>query len=409
MSKQHRHNNLNEKNHRIMIIAGEASGDLHGGALAEALFSKNPSVYIVGFGGEKMREAGVDIRFDIKKLGIVGIIEVFFHFPVILEAYRRAVKILENQIQLLVLIDFSGFNLRVAKAAHRLGIPVVYYVSPQVWAWRSGRIKTIARYVDLMLVILPFEKEIYDKANVPCEFVGHPLLDEYKRRGTSISEAVPRKNVERSPTIALLPGSRLREVTSLLPLMLAGLEALQETFPWLQVKIPVASSLPKQLIPDIISSSSLAITLTNGTVYDVLHQSDLAVVASGTATLQSALSGTAMVVIYKVSWISYTLARLLAHVKYACIVNIIANERFVPELIQGSCSAENIAKELKHLLRNETEHKKMQEKLLKVAQKLGAPGASSRAASAILRLLDKTDQNKNPLLEQGSVMNQVMS
>ncbi|MDC4223313.1 MAG: lipid-A-disaccharide synthase [Candidatus Manganitrophus sp.] len=228
----------------MMIVAGEASGDLHGGALAEALLKKDPSLEMVGFGGSAMRRAGVEILFDVSRLGVVGIFEVLLHLKSVWEAYRFAVQTLKRGVDLLVLIDYPDFNLRLAKAAKRLGIPVIYYISPQIWAWRSGRIKTIAERIDLMLVLFPFEKEIYSKAGVPCEFVGHPLVDE----AASVRLKYPSKTaylegVGFSPsgtTVGILPGSRRREVSMLLPEMLQAMVSLSKEFPNLQVLIPVA-------------------------------------------------------------------------------------------------------------------------------------------------------------------------
>lgn len=384
-----------EKSPRIMIIAGEASGDLHGGRLAKALLSQNRPIELIGFGGTAMQQAGVDIRYDIKKLGIVGLIEILFHLRVIWEAYRYAISLLKSQVALLVLIDFSGFNLRVAKAAKKMGIPVVYYVSPQVWAWRSGRVQTIAKYVDQMIVILPFEKAIYDKAHVPCEFVGHPLLDELSEIKKA-DKNIKRNNNEKTPTIALLPGSRKREVLSLLPAMLAALERIQEEFPGLQVLIPVASSLPTELIPELTTASPLPITLIKGSVYDVLFQADVAIIASGTATLQGALANIPMVIVYKISRISYILARYLIQIQSMSLANIVADKPFIPELVQENVSATRISSEIRHLLTDKDAYKKMKQNLSEVASRLGSPGASNRAAKIIYRLLDKQSRPAAP-------------
>ncbi len=387
-----------KKSPRIMIIAGEASGDLHGGGLAKALLQQNPSTQLIGFGGTAMQKAGVDIRYDIKKLGIVGLIEILFHLPVIWEAYQYALNLLKDKVDLLVLIDFSGFNLRVAKAAKKIGLPVVYYVSPQVWAWRAGRVKTIAKYVDQMIVILPFEKKIYDHAHVPCEFVGHPLLDELadiKKTGKEIKK----NNDGKTPTIALLPGSRKREVLSLLPPMLAALEQMQEAFPGLQALIPVASSLPAELIPELTAGSPLPITLVQGSVYDVLFQADVAVITSGTATLQGALANIPMIIVYKLSRISYILARYLIHIQSMSLANIVADKPFIPELVQEHVSATRISSEIRHLLTDKDAYKKMKEKLNDVANRLGSPGASDRAAKIIYRVLD---QQISPTSASGS-------
>jgi len=370
-----------------MIVAGEASGDLHGGALAEALFAQDPDLDIVGFGGGAMRAAGVDIRYDIEQLGIVGLIEVLYRFNEVLEAYGIALKLLKERVQVLVLIDFPDFNLRLAKAAKGLGIAVVFYVSPQIWAWRPGRIKTIAERVDLMLVILPFEEEIYRQAGVACEFVGHPLLDEFQKKGIDRKASVA-PQVSKPPILALLPGSRKREVSVLLPLMLSGAERLARDFPGLQVLIPAAPSLPEALIAGLASASPLPVKILKGGVYEAFREADLALVASGTATLQGALAGTPMVVVYKVSWISYWIVRALIRVKAISLANIIADAPFIPELIQAEVTPSRIAGELARLLGDVGARESMRKGLREVAARLGQAGASERAARAVLRVRD---------------------
>lgn len=384
-----------------MIVTGEASGDLHGGALAEALFHENKEIEIIGFGGEVMRSAGVDVKFDVNQLGIVGLFEVLYRLKSVLSAYRFAVKLLQG-LDLLVLIDFPDFNLRLARVAKQHGVPVVYYVSPQVWAWRSGRLKTIAERVDQMLVILPFEEEIYRKANVPCDFVGHPLLDELTRLGVKLNEMPEERRVMGQAylkenglvpdgiTIGLLPGSREREVRSLLPDMLEGMKRLSKEIRELQILIPVAPTLPKELIAELCESSPLPITVVEGEIYEVFRASDVAVVASGTATLQGTLAGTPMVIVYKVSWLTYWLGRWLIHVKAIGLANIIAPEPFIPELIQGDTTPERICEEVRRFLKDDAARKAMKQGLKDVVDRLGGPGASTRAASIILKILKKS-------------------
>jgi lipid-A-disaccharide synthase len=300
------------------------------------------------------------------------------------------------------LIDYPDFNLRLAKYAKQLGIPVVYYVSPQVWAWRSGRIKTIAERVDQMLVILPFEKEIYASKNIPCEFVGHPLLDEVNLKGMPFSVENPAEEASQKKaylvekgldplaiTVGLLPGSRKREVLSHLPVMLQGMALLAKQFPNLQLLIPKASSLPEGLIEELVQSSRLPVRCVEGEVYEVMRVSQVMVVVSGTATLQGALAGTPMVIIYKLSWITYRIARMLIGLKWAGLANIVAKKPFIPELIQYDVTPENIAKEVGIFLRDAVEYKKMKQGLKEVARRLGTSGASERAASVICRLLEK--------------------
>jgi len=407
---------MKTRGQRVMIVAGEASGDLHGGALAAALFAQDSGLEIVGFGGAAMRAAGVDVRFDIQGLGIVGLIEVLYHFDALLKAYRMAMKLLGEAVDLLVLIDFPDFNLRLAKAAKRLGICVVYYVSPQIWAWRSGRLRSIGACVDQMLVILPFEEEIYTQAGIPCEFVGHPLLDEFSRLSVSSGEngthkeALALKEVLKEggmnpegTTIALLPGSRQREVAALLPAMLEALEALAGRVPGLQALIPVASSLPGGLVEDVVRKSPLPVCTVSGKTLAVFQAASAALVASGTATLQGALAGTPMVIVYKVSWLSYWISRALIRVKSIGLANIVADRPFIPELIQSEATPAKMAEELHRLLKNRPAREAMQAGLKEVARRLGKAGASGRAAALICRLLRQRRESLSRASRQDSI------
>lgn len=378
---------------RVMIVAGEASGDLHGGALASELFKINPSLQIVGFGGKAMRHAGVDIQFDVERLGVVGIFEVFLHLKTVVQAYRHALTLIRN-VDLLVLIDYPDFNLRLAKTAKRLGVPVIYYISPQIWAWRSSRIKTIAERIDKMLVIFPFEEPIYKKANIPCEFVGHPLLDQAQSdfpASFSKSDYLLSKGLRpAATTIGLLPGSRKGEVLSLLPTMLDAVRQIAKTVPEVQVLIPVAPSLPRGLIAGQVRSFPFPIRLIEGEFYAVLKACDAAAVASGTATLQVALAGTPMVVAYRVSPLTYWIARRLVHLKTFGLVNIVAGELFVPELLQEEATPERLCRELLRLLESDDLRETMRKGLQKVSVSLGTAGASHRAAMAVCRMLEET-------------------
>ncbi|MBI3802824.1 MAG: lipid-A-disaccharide synthase [Nitrospirae bacterium] len=378
---------------RIMMVAGEASGDLHGGALAEALLKEDPSLQIVGFGGTAMRRAGVEVIFDIAQLGVVGIFEVFLHLKSVWEAYRMGVKTLESGVDLLVLIDYPDFNLRLAKAAKQRGVPVVYYISPQVWAWRAGRVKTIGERIDQMLVILPFEERIYTEAGIPCEFVGHPLLDE----AASAQLKYPSKSaylegcglLPEGTTIGLLPGSRHREVLSHLPTMLEAMALLAKEIPGLQLLVPVAPSLSKEWVLDLTRRVDLPLRCVEGEFQEVLRASDAVVVASGTATLQTALAQAPMVIVYKLSPLTYWLARRLIRLKSIGLVNIVAGRPIVPELIQAEASPERIRQEVGRLLKDGVARERMKGDLKEVAERLGAAGASSRAAAVILERLKR--------------------
>ena len=376
---------------RVMIVAGEASGDLHGGALAAALRERSGSLEMVGFGGEAMRRAGVDIRFDCAQIAVVGLLEVLFHGRAILAAWRLAVSLLSDGVDLLVLIDYPDFNLRLARVARQKGIPVIYYVSPQIWAWRAGRIKQIAERVDQMLVVFPFEKPLYDAAGVPCTFVGHPLVDDW-RAPSYASRAAYLASLGMNPagtTVALLPGSRRREVISLLPTMQAALEALAPDFPGLQAIIPVAPSLSVEWVQAQMIASSVPTRCISAPLYDVLGASDVAVVASGTATLQVALARVPMASVYKLSWMTWFLMRALIRVKAIGLVNIVAGTPCVPELIQSDVSPARIGAEVRRFLSDPAARTETIRRLDEVAVALGAPGAAARAAEIILARLPR--------------------
>ena len=374
-----------------MIVAGEASGDLHGGALANALCEQSGSLEMIGFGGEAMRRAGVDIRFDSTRLAVVGLVEVLFQSATILAAWRLAVSLLSDGIDLLVLIDYPDFNLRLARVAKQKGIPVVYYVSPQIWAWRAGRIKQIAERVDRMLVVFPFEKPLYEAADIPCTFVGHPLVDDW-RAPSYASRAAYLTSLglqTTGPTVALLPGSRRQEVLSLLPAMHTALSELAPDFPGLQVIVSVAPSLSVEWIESQRVASPVPTRCVSDPLYDILGASDVAVVASGTATLQVALARVPMVIVYKLSWMTYFLMRALIRVKTIGLVNIVAGTPCVPELLQSDVSPTRIGAEVRRFLSDPAARMETIRRLDQVAEALGTPGASARAAEAILAQLQQ--------------------
>ncbi|MBI3358521.1 MAG: lipid-A-disaccharide synthase [Nitrospirae bacterium] len=385
---------------RIMIIAGEASGDLHGGALSTALFQTDPTLKIVGIGGQAMRKSGVDVQFDSARLGIVGLFEALLKWRDIWEGYQVAKSILQSGVHLLVIIDFPDFNLRMAKMAKALDIPVVYYIGPQLWAWRKGRIKTIAERVDKMLVIFPFEEAIYREAGVPCEFVGHPLIEEavsFLETPFLKAEYLQKKRLDPSAiTLGLLPGSRKTEIEAHLPVMLEGIKLLSKEVGPLQMLIPVASTLSADFISRFTQSYSLPIRIVEGDIYSVLRAADVVVAASGTVTLQAALTQTPMVVIYKLSWITYALARWLIDLPSISLVNIVAQTALVPELIQENATPERICLEIKKLL-DPAVRDKMKAGLGKTVSLLGEGNASRRAAEIIHQTL-----NNPPDKEEGT-------
>jgi lipid-A-disaccharide synthase len=373
---------------RILMVAGEASGDLHGARLADEIFRRDRGIEIFGIGGPAMRKAGVKLIDDVGRLGVVGIVEVVAHFRAILTAWRRAKARLSEGIDLLVLVDYPDFNLRLAKVAKARSIPVVYYISPQIWAWRSGRLATIAKRVDRMLVILPFEEAIYRDAGIDCTFVGHPLLDQISPSRSTEERKSYLKGLgldPERPTIGLLPGSRRGEVVRHLPVMIEGMRLLEERKGHFQILLPMAPTLQRSEFIPFLPKDAPAVTMVEGEADRVIAASDAVVVASGTATLQAALLSTPMVILYKVSPLTIRIGRWLVRSEHIGLVNIIAGKRLVPELIQEEATGARICEEVSKILEGEGE--RIRKGLEEVSVRLGAPGASGRAAERILELV----------------------
>jgi lipid-A-disaccharide synthase len=377
---------------KIMIMAGEASGDLHGSNLAREISKADPTIALFGVGSRNMRAAGVTLLADASDISVVGISEVISHLGVIYGVYSRLKQFLKQERpDLLILIDFPDFNIMLGKAARKLGIPVVYYISPQVWVWRKGRIRTIAGLVKAMVVVFPFEVPLYEKAGVDVRFVGHPLTD-IVRSDLTRAQAKSEFQLDAGRrTIALLPGSRRTEVSNLLPDMLAAAKILLLRFPDLQFVLPVAHTLDRSFIDGFIASSSIPVTITDGRVYDVLRAADAAIVASGTATLETGLMGVPMVIVYRISAITYYLLnKLVRDVKNVGLVNIVADGRIVPELIQDQATAQNMADALTPMLTDPAVYANVRAGLEKVRTLLGEGGASARAAGVVLEMLQRT-------------------
>jgi lipid-A-disaccharide synthase len=370
---------------KIMIIAGEASGDLHGAHLVKSIRALDRELDFFGVGGKALREAGVRLMVDNSQIAVVGISEVFFKFKIILSALRVVKKELSRiRPALLILIDFPDFNLRVATAAKKLGIPVMYYISPQVWAWRTGRVKKIKNLVDHMVVIFPFEVAFYKKWHIPVTFVGHPLLDSV----TSETSRQKKGNLKGdSLLVGLLPGSRNGEITRLLPTMVQAADILSEQIPGIRFAIPVASSVDRTLVESIVERGTARFLILADGLRDVLDEAALVITASGTVTLEAAIAGTPMIIVYKVSPFSYWVGKRLIRVEHIGMANLVAKRRIVPELIQHEASAEKIAHQALQMLRDEKGLVEIRYKLRQVAQRLGTPGASRRAAEVAIRLL----------------------
>ena len=381
---------LEEKNKSktIMIIAGEASGDMHGASLVHEMLKIDSSLKFYGIGGNKLQEAGVNLHAHASEMAVVGITEVIPKLGTILRIMNRMKKSMDElNPDLVILIDYPDFNLRIAKAAHKRGMKVFYYISPQVWAWRKGRINQIKKLVNKMAVILPFEVETYRQKGFPVNYVGHPLLDLVKTK-CSPQEARTKFGLKEGKiTIALLPGSRFSEVNNLLPEMLKAGEILAQHIQDIQFLLPLANTIEEKIITDIVSRYALKVNIISGHTYDAISCSDLAIVASGTATLETALLGVPMVIIYKISSLTYFIGKFIVHVKNIGLANIIAGKTIVPELIQEDASGNRIAAEVLDILTDAEKKLEMIKELAAIRSKLGNPGAARKTAQLAYDML----------------------
>jgi lipid-A-disaccharide synthase len=373
---------------RIMIIAGEASGDLHGANLVREALKSDSSLSFFGIGGPKMRDSGVQTLVDASEMAVVGLVEVISHFPVIFHAFKTMKRILDYEPpDLLILIDYPDFNLRLAKVAKRAKVKVLYYISPQVWAWRVGRVKKIGRLVDRMAVVFPFEVPFYQKEGIPVTFVGHPLVD-------TVNPTLCRDEAQRRfsldparKTIGLFPGSRRQEIRNLFPVILESAELLKKRFPDVQFILPVASSLKREDLEPALNSSGLKVTVVEGMGYDVMQVCDAAITVSGTVTLELAMIGVPMVIIYKVSPLTYMIGKHLIRVDHIGICNIVAGERMVQELIQHEAEAIMIEDEIARILTDSEYANSIRVKLGRVKNVLGKGGSSAVVARIALEML----------------------
>ena len=372
----------------VAIIAGEASGDQHGAKLVGAMQKKQPGLFFCGIGGPALRQAGVRIVVDAAELTVVGITEVFSKIPGILKGRGIIKKLLKSlKPDLLILIDFPDFNLHIAAGAQKLGIPVLYYISPQIWAWRRGRIKQIKRRVDHMAVILPFEEQFYSEHSVPVTFVGHPLLD----HPLPAAEAALKDGIQYPPVIGLVPGSRETEIIRLLPVMLEAADILKQRLKHVTFVISRAPTVKRQLIDTFIQSRPgwAGVEVVSDGVEKVFEGCAAIMAASGTVTLQAAIYGTPMVIVYKVSRVSAWLARLLIKVPHVGLVNLVAGRRLVPELLQDEANGGNIARALEHMLKDTDGLNDLRQQLFALRHLLGAAGASDRVAELALGMIHK--------------------
>jgi lipid-A-disaccharide synthase len=383
---------------RVLIVAGEASGDLYGGLLMRAMQGEAPAapgapaaaadrgVAFLGIGGESMRAAGLAPLADASILGVTGLVEVAARFGAIWHAYRAASRALrdeEARPDLAILIDYPDFNLRLAARARAAGVPVLYFISPQVWAWRRGRVRRMAGRVDRMLVILPFEEAIYRAVGVPVTFVGHPLLDLVRTHRTRRQERARLGLDPDRPLVALLPGSRRNEIAAHLPPLLDAFDRLRAEFRDLQGLLTVAPTRSEAEIRAVAEGAGRRgplPLLVRDERYEAVGAADAAVVASGTATLETALLGVPMVIVYRMHPLTFALARRLSDLPHVGMPNLIAGRRIVPELLQDECRGDRIAAALRALLTDPPRAEAIRRDLQAVRARLGEPGAIGRAA-----------------------------
>jgi len=413
---------------KLMIVAGEASGEKHGAALARALTRLYPEkrIEMFGSGGEEMREAGVETLVDVRDIGIIGIAEVIRAFGRIYGAYRKLLEeARRRQPDAIVLIDFPDFNMALARRLHSEGFKIVYYISPQVWAWRQHRINALKRDVARMLVILPFEEEFYRKAGVEVEYVGHPLVEELNIT-SSRSEFAERHGLDPSrPFIALLPGSRRKEIHYHLPAMIDAASRLArmnfelpietercgnpesriQNPESIQFLLPLASTIDREQVETILRESRFTneteITLIERDTFNALCHSMFAIVASGTATVETALAGTPMVIVYRASTLNYAVMRPLIEIEIFGMVNLIAGRKVVPELIQFDMTGERIANEVAAILSDTARYAKMKEDIAEARARLESAGGSGaeRAARAVMDVTEAKSNTKR--IKQG--------
>ncbi len=373
----------------IMLSAGEASGDLHGATLCRALRELAPGARLVGMGGARMAEAGMEVVADPTSHAVVGMSEAVGRIPGLYRAYRALVRrIYEERPRALVLIDFPEFNLRLARQARRAGVPVVYFIPPQLWAWRRGRIRQMARRVTRVLAVFPFEQALYEEAHVGVDFVGHPLLDVLPLHLTR-DDARRRLGLDPAASVVgLLPGSRREELARLLPPMLDAARRLAAVDPRRRFLIGAAPTVDLAQVAALLAATKTdgpRVEIVEGLTHELMAGSDVVLIASGTATLEAALLGAPMVVCYRVSRLTETVARMLARVPWISLPNIVAGRKAVPEVLQDEVTGRRLASEALHLLEDAAAATAQRAAFKEIRGRLGEPGVGPRAARVVLK------------------------
>lgn len=372
----------------IAFSAGEASGDQHAANMFLEMKKHRPDIKGIGMGAAKMAEAGIDIRYDSAAIAVIGVVEVIRHYREI----RRALTLMQQLLvaekpDLLVCVDYKEFNFKLAGFAKSCGIKVLFYVSPQVWAWRAWRVKQYGRVIDMMAVIFPFETAYYEAENVPVRYVGHPSVDKVHPQYSKAEDLARFELDNRNPVIGLLPGSRVNEIKRMLPVMLAAAEKLQAGLPGLQFILPQAASIADDLLEAYLQQAAVKITVIKNQPYDVMQCCDAVMTTSGTATLEIALLTVPMVIAYKLAPITYRLGRWLVKTPFIGLPNIVAGKSIVKEFIQHEATAENLAAEIRHILADDAYADDMKANLNRVKCVLGQGGASKNMAELALELL----------------------
>lgn len=377
---------------RIVIIAGEESGDVHASVLIKQLKATYPDIKISGIGGRHMEEAGAELISDLARFGVTGFTEVIRHLKVIRKAFQAIKKHLrEQKPDLLILVDYPGFNLRLAKyAKQKLGIKTLYYISPQIWAWKAKRIHLIKECIDMMAVIFPFEKNLYENAQVPVRFVGHPLVEKI----TSIDDIVSQRKVLNltldAKIVALLPGSRDNEIERHMPVLRDTAKLLHQRYPDIQFLIPIAGTINPEKITQYFSESLLPVTFVREQALSCMAAANFVIVASGTASLECALLEKPMCIIYKSSFITYLLAAKLIKVKFLGLCNLLANRMIVPEFLQYDCNPHALIKYINQFFNNPTQPKKMVNQLVTLKHSLSHEKSDSTLFNLVVsELLEK--------------------
>jgi len=377
--------NTSSAKRRVMIVAGESSGDLHGSNLLKAAADKYPNISFFGVGGSRMQANGCDILIPSDELSVMGVTEVLGRLPGIIRRFRRLAALLKssNPPDLLVLIDFPDFNLRLAKVAKGAGVPVLYYISPKVWAWRSGRARTIAGRVDRLALIFPFEAEIYAPYQVRTEYVGNPLLDEFSARPQGLDIRQQLDISAQVKIVGIFPGSRQSELTYIFATLVAAAKRIHEEDQLVEFVMPVAPSLRRSELESRLADIRLPIHLVEDDIYAVAAACQAVLTVSGTVTLQLALVGTPMAIVYKVAPLSYVIGRRLIKIPYAGLPNIIAGREIVREFIQDDSDPEALKAEMLRLLNDPPYNQQVRDDLALVRKRLGAPGCSGRVADMV--------------------------